>query len=281
MDGKMENKRILVVGGTGFIGSELVKQLINKKYDVTSFSRGATLLDRTYIFGDVLNKKDLLKKVKDFDIIIYLSDVIRTKNKEEYNNNIKGIVNMMKVMKRNKIDKIIYFSSQIVHKQNLGYYGRSKKECEVFVKKARNNHIIIRPNYVYNVSKHNDFFKLYNIMNKYKVCPVVGNGQNILQPVERKVLCEKVISIMEQWKIKEADISGNKSFTLNQVVKMMNDKYITVHIPLWCLKIFKRFIEFDIDGYNENMIAKGRLYRLDCNFEYDIKQIGKLITKFK
>jgi len=59
-----KNKRILIVGGTGFIGYYLAKKCLSKKWIVVSFSKNFPrklrhLKKVKYLKGDLSNKKDL------------------------------------------------------------------------------------------------------------------------------------------------------------------------------------------------------------------------------
>ena len=79
----MENKRILVIGGSGYIGQEIVPKLIELNNDVTIMSRYvAPSTNYKTIRGSVLNKALLENIIGDFDLVIYLAAVIRTIKKD-------------------------------------------------------------------------------------------------------------------------------------------------------------------------------------------------------
>ncbi len=70
--------RILVTGGCGFIGSEVVKQLCEKKYDVTvvdNLSKPESSIKQGYKFinADLTNKKQAITSFKDIDVCIHLA----------------------------------------------------------------------------------------------------------------------------------------------------------------------------------------------------------------
>ena len=81
-------KNILVTGGSGFIGSAIVKYLVKKKYKVVVFdnnSRGRSRRIKdvnnkiSFIKGDIRDKKKLLSINKKIDTIIHLAYINGTK----------------------------------------------------------------------------------------------------------------------------------------------------------------------------------------------------------
>ena len=80
--------KILVTGGTGFVGSNLVLALVNQGNEVLTFDNGfrnnfsqQLLLDNnvSIINGDITNKDDWNKIPKDIDIAFHLAAINGTK----------------------------------------------------------------------------------------------------------------------------------------------------------------------------------------------------------
>ena len=127
-------KTYLVTGGTGFIGSAIIKRLIkNKKNKIICYDtnlRGSLRKIRDikskirYVNGDVRNLKKLLKISKKVDAIIHLAFLNGTKYFYEKPDlvldiGLKGIINVIDVCKKNRIKELIVASSsEVYHSPN-------------------------------------------------------------------------------------------------------------------------------------------------------------------
>ncbi len=121
-------KKILVTGGTGFIGSAISNYFSEKGYKVTILdnnSRGK--LKRVnknkkikFIYGDITKYKDVYKALKDQDYIFHLAAINGTKFFYEKPDKVldvscKGVINVIDVAKKLKIKNIFLASSSEVY----------------------------------------------------------------------------------------------------------------------------------------------------------------------
>ncbi len=119
-------KKILVTGGSGFFGYELVKELA-KKNKVTvldnnlrgNFSKFKTIKNIKTINCDITNKEKL-NKLKNFDEVYHLAFINGTENFYKYPEKvlevgIKGILNIIEFIRKKKIKNFIMFSSSEVY----------------------------------------------------------------------------------------------------------------------------------------------------------------------
>jgi len=92
------NKKILIVGGTGFIGYHLAKKCLKKGWKVTSVSSNRPKKIRylnkvNYIICDITNKSLLKKKIKQsFDYIVNLGGYVDHSNKKKLTKVIMEVV---------------------------------------------------------------------------------------------------------------------------------------------------------------------------------------------
>ena len=127
MNIKLINKKILVTGGAGFIGSNLCEELLrlgNQVSCLDNFSTGKreniTLLlnntDFTLIEGDIRKLDDCLKASKDVDYILHqaaLGSVPRSIKDPITSNdvNVSGFLNMLVAARDNGIKRFVYAAS--------------------------------------------------------------------------------------------------------------------------------------------------------------------------
>ena len=138
-------KKILVVGGTGFIGFHLLKKALKKKMIAYSFSRKKPKKKRflkkvKYLFGDISKKKSqfILNKY-NYDYIVNLSgDVNHSKKNSVYKSHYIGCKITAELFSNKKIKSFVQAGScaeygKIKSPQNekmpcrpVSYYGKAK-----------------------------------------------------------------------------------------------------------------------------------------------------------
>ena len=169
--------KILVTGGTGFIGRNFIKYLLKKKifkiYSLSVFKLKKSLRYKNvnYIFCKLENASLLKKKLKhDFDYIVNLAGYIDHSNtKETLNSHFHGLKNLVNISKNNvKLKKFVQIGSSVeygfvkspqkeiksLNVNNLkSIYGKSKLKSTIFLlkqyKKRKLPIIILRPYLVF------------------------------------------------------------------------------------------------------------------------------------
>ena len=128
-------KRILVTGGTGYIGSHTIIELYKKGYEIdvldNLFNSKITVLDKieeiagkrpNFYEIDLLNmdKMDKLFEDNKYDLVIHFAGLKAVGESVEkplkyYENNVGGTINLLKCMQKHDVKKIIFSSSATVY----------------------------------------------------------------------------------------------------------------------------------------------------------------------
>ena len=132
----MSKLRILITGGTGYIGSHTAVELLNSGYEVLIIDNlsnsNAEVVDKiekitgirpSFSKTDLCNKtelKEYFKKTKNIDAVIHFAAFKAVGESVQkpmmyYSNNISGMINLLEEMAENKIQNIVYSSSCTVY----------------------------------------------------------------------------------------------------------------------------------------------------------------------
>ena len=170
---------ILVTGGSGLIGSELIPELLKLGHFVINYDKRKDNFKNEFsnekyhfIQGDILDHENLLKQIKQVNGIIHLAAISRVISGQKFpdlckNVNINGTVNVLNCIKKIK-DKpwLIFGSSREVYGEPksipvnedfplnpISIYGstkvKSELSCKEFHKKFNINTAILRFSNVY------------------------------------------------------------------------------------------------------------------------------------
>lgn len=133
------NDSVLVTGGTGFVGSNVVKHLASNGYDIVLFGRSAEdedslrdwyledVAENVYNFaGDVLEYQDIATAVERFDVsqIVHTATITPSPEVEREESafvlqvNIIGTSNVLDAARAHGIERVVYTSSGAVYKPN-------------------------------------------------------------------------------------------------------------------------------------------------------------------
>lgn len=217
---------VLITGGAGFIGSNLALKLINQGYSVTVLDNLSEQIHGTlensalyqsiknkvnFIYGDVRNKEDWYKALKNQNIVVHLAAETGTGQSmyEVYKYvdvNVNGTALFLDylVNEKHEVQKVIIASSRAI-------YGEGKYECKVhghvypterheedlilsdFEPKcpicAQTVHVLatdenskIHPTSVYGITKQNQEQMVLNVCKSIGIPAVAFRYQNVYGP---------------------------------------------------------------------------------------------------
>jgi len=254
----LKNK-ILIVGGTGFLGQNLIKKLNRKKYEITSLSSNPTpkinkFKNVKYIILDIKYKKNFSKlQKKKFNFIINLGGNINHKDVIQTNNShYVGCKNILNEINLKTLNLFIQIGSSLEYgnikspqietracKPN-SIYGKAKLNASKYIisksKKEKINYLILRLYQVYGPYQKTDRL----ISSTIKHCLQdrefkCTDGRQLRDFLYVSDFVDLIIKILEY---KKAAISGiynvgcGKPLSVKYVIKTIN-KIIQKGKPLY------------------------------------------------
>lgn len=244
----MNKYKILVTGGTGFIGSHLVEKLVKDDHDVKCLIRktsNSELLDRLgieKIYGDINDISSIETALKEIDIVYHTVGVLGkwTVPEETYwRVHVHGTKNLLdSIIKNGKIKRLIYCSTagvlgpitKLPADESYPYnptniYEITKVEAEKLVLDYYNKYgiamTIIRPELVYG-PRDLHTLKMFQTIKK-GIFPIIGDGNSTLLPIYIDDLIRAFVSCIDD------NIDNNISNkSIGEVYLVGGDKLTTI-----------------------------------------------------
>ena len=133
-------KKILITGGSGFIGKYITNFLIKRNFFVINFDtkpiKNFKSSSYKFIKGDIRNITQLRKSFKKIEFVIHLSAINGTKNFYSQPVNVlevstMGALNICKLCEQFKVKKLFIFSSSEVYNQSKIIPTDEKAEIKI------------------------------------------------------------------------------------------------------------------------------------------------------
>jgi nucleoside-diphosphate-sugar epimerase len=253
-------KRIMVTGASGFIGRNMVSELIKRGYSVTAFDfNGSAKVELegkfgsevfTFVQGDVRNSGDVAKACAGADAVIHLAGAIRISDYQaNYDIHVKGAENIIDSCKKEGIGRIIAYSSVAASKEKPGAYGSTKKQSEEVFFKSGLDVTILRPTMVIGPG----CIGLATIVKQVRAyplaIPLIGSGKSLRQPVYVKDIVNVTINSLDNSQSfgKSYGIGGKDTIPFKELVSVVRRevrvKKFLVPVPAFIPKLVARGLE--------------------------------------
>lgn len=200
----MQKTKVLITGAGGFLGQYIARDLLQKGYDVTSFSRGQypelASLGVHQISGNLKNAEDVFRATQGMDAIVHTASLVGMGNcyQDFFETNVLGTRNILEACKKNNIKKLIYTSTPSVAfgesslcgvdesigypSRHLSHYASTKAQAEKEVLAKNSNDlstVAIRPHLIYGPGDKNLIPRVVDAAKKGRI-KIIGDGNNLV-----------------------------------------------------------------------------------------------------
>lgn len=258
----MLNKKIIIPGGAGLVGQNLVAKLIDKGYSniivIDKHLANIEVLKRvqpeiTVEFADLAERGDWQRHFVDADVVVMLQAQIGGNIYDEFvRNNIVSTRLIIDALKANNVPYLVHVSSSVVESVADDFYTNTKKEQEKIVLNSGISCPILRPTLMFGWFDRKHLGWLSRFMKKVPIFPIPGHGRYMRQPLYVGDFSNIIISCIEN-RIDNGiyNISGHEKIDYIDMIrqikivnkfktKILRIPYFVFYAMLWVWGIFDK-----------------------------------------
>ena len=247
----MKNQICTILGGGGFIGRYLVRNLTKKNYRCIistrkAFQKGYLKTQATPGAIELIDWKsnnfsEIKEAIKNSDIVINLIGILYETRKQKFYNIHSDIPEAIsKICSLSDVKKFIHVSAIGASETSKSLYQKSKFQGEIKALNNFKNSIIIRPSVV--CGTEDNFTNLFSKLSILPIIPVVGINYKF-QPILVTDVADAIVQVIETKgnESKIYEIGGPKVISFGDIVKSIlktiNKKRFVIKMPMSIAKV--------------------------------------------
>lgn len=273
--------RFLITGATGFVGRYVVKEALNRGYEVHIIVRNPNKAQRLFsdsvkvhLLDDFTDREKLSKIIKETEpsYVIHLIGIIqeiRSKAITFERVHYEYPKVLYEILKAFPPKKIIHMSALGVDEKAPSKYHITKLMAERELIKTQISHVILRPSFILGPEQLL-FIKLRSILGKtpFLIFPEINGFK--FQPVDVRDVAQCFINAVDFEENAICDLCGDKRVTMSDIIRdfvsILGKKVIFIPFPKGILKIFaseqlKMMWRDNICEYSDNTLSIQKLLK--------------------
>lgn len=258
----MHNTKILLPGGAGLVGQNLVARLKERGYDniVVLDKHRANLAilrqvhpDVTVEYADLAEPGSWLRHFDDAGVVVMLQAQIGGNVYGEFvRNNVDSTRHILAAVRAHATPCLVHISSSVVESVADDFYTNTKKAQERLVLDSGVRCPVLRPTLMFGWFDRKHLGWLSRFMQKVPLFPIPGDGRYMRQPLYVGDFCNIIISCIEN-RISEGvyNISGHEKIDYIDIIREIKRAtgaralvakipYGLFHMLLWVWGVFDR-----------------------------------------
>lgn len=229
--------RVLVVGGTGFVGRHLVALLLQRGHTPLVLSRTSRHLPpgAVYLLGDITRQVPDLEGV---EAAIYLAGIIRERGQTFRQVHVEGVRNLLQGLQRAGVNRVLHMSALGARRGTGSRYYETKAEAEELVRGSGLSYAIFRPSLIFGPG--DEFFGQVLrglICGPLPFVPLIGDGRFPFRPVYVGDVAGVFAQALERGLEGTFDLVGPKEYTFRELLELclgvLGRKKPFLSVPLW------------------------------------------------
>ena len=256
----MKAKNCLIFGGSGQIGSFLIRKLTKNNLKVTVVTRNIhqkglkikTQANAGYIDiveANIFDEEKIQKLFREADYCINLVGILYEKKRGNTFDNIHTIFPTLlsKLCKKHNLKKFIHISALGINEAIDSKYAISKLKGEKNIFENFSKSIILRPSVVFS-NADNFSTQFMTLLSRLPIFPLYYSGKTKFMPIHCSDLTDVIFHIIS----KDSDSQiieciGPETLTFKEIIeihlKLINKKRLLVPLPLTIAKLSAKFFQ--------------------------------------
>lgn len=273
---------ILVTGGTGFIGRNLVKVLIDNGYEVRTLLKPSQKspdlpkgIPVEAVVCSLNDERGLRAALKGIDTVFQLAGSERSSSRSNLMEvDVNGTKNLLQAARKSKISRLIYLSHLGADQNSAFPVLKAKAMAEKEIVNSGVPYTIFRTSHVYGKGDQfvDAFAKLLRLSPGFFLVP--GKGDSALQPlsVYDLIACLNLAATNSELDNKIIELGGGEVFTFREIIEIILTKINTrrylieispAYLRMLVVYIDQLFPKFPISLYWLDSLAEDRTTALD------------------
>jgi nucleoside-diphosphate-sugar epimerase len=199
-------RRVLVTGAAGVLGSRLVSRLLAAGFKVRGLilpgdpARASLLQLGCEIWeGDIRDEASLRGCCADVAIVYHLAAIIISYDPTAFERiNRQGTAHVVAEAAASGVRQFVYVSSASVTYPKRTPYAQSKLEAERLVAAASFQHTIVRPTLVYDRQGGQELQMFLDYLRRFPIVPFIGAGAALKRPVLSDDIVEGLVALADR-----------------------------------------------------------------------------------
>jgi uncharacterized protein YbjT (DUF2867 family) len=249
--------KVLVTGGTGFVGTHLVNRLLQRGHQVAVLARDPAKTRNRYnrpvetVRGDVLDPESLSSAISGRDAVVHLVGIIHEAGEQTFDRmHREAAENVVAAAKAAGVRRLVHMSAMGSFEDSPSEYGRTKAAGEKAVRASGLEWTVVRPSIIFGPG--DGFVSLLApiVRRNPGFIPVIGPGATRFQPVAILDVTRVFADALEKPEArgKVYEVGGPEILTLNQIYREIaaavgKPRKPMIHFPVWYGRILARGFE--------------------------------------